>query len=964
MRNDSVSMLPAVRISSLSGLLVMHNIRQWPKLLVCSVTAALMILSINLAVILFIRDETQRIFLIDITYPLWFLLAALGLWLAAICSARTSYRLAAPWGILAVAALFSCAGDVIWAIYELGAGFVPYPSIADLFYLAAYPLYLCGVLLLPTERFTRSEWIRTSLDMVIVMVAASCASWYYLIGPTAAAVREESLLVQLVSLAAPVAGLVLLWAMLVLLYRQRTVAKSGPLLLLSLAFGVDIVGEIIYSHQALIGLYNSAGLLDMSWILMGLLLAIAGVWQATQPQPAARQTRKREGAKEQLDAWLAYLPYLLVILLYGMLESNQLAERLDDLTWLSWGVGLLISLVLVRQAITLHENHQQAATVRQANQALAAEIEERKRGMAALRRSEARQTALLSAIPDLVFRVNRAGLILDCTGPSSGSTMIADQWIGTDIRGHTILGQNTAELLALIEQALTNEKMQTQEFAIETPKGMGSFEARIVGSGPDEVVAIVRDVTERKQAEERMAHDAVHDALTGLPNRVLYMERLRHAIEFARRHEEYHFSVLYLDVDRFKVINDSLGHPTGDQLLIALAQRLRMCVRTGDTVARLGGDEFVILLEDMDDENAGVTTAQCIHSALEQPFHLNGHQYYATVSIGILTNAERYDQPEDVLRDADIALYQAKLNGKARFALYDNHMGEQAQNRLALENDLRFVLERNELELHYQPILTLQSDRIVGFEALLRWRHPHRGLVAPNEFIPIAEETGLIIPIGQWVLTEACRQLRQWQIDFPQMPPLTMSVNISAVQFTAPDFVDQIKQMLQTVGLDPTSLRLELTESVWLNSTTEPIALFRQLSDMGIQLHIDDFGTGYSSLAYLHYFPIRMLKIDRAFLDKMDQEGGSKDLVRTVIAMAHDLGMEAVAEGIETVEQLENLKQFGCDYGQGYLLSRPSNRMGIEALLRSLTTPLPLQLLTKSGLGYTNGKQAVALVAA
>lgn len=442
------------------------------------------------------------------------------------------------------------------------------------------------------------------------------------------------------------------------------------------------------------------------------------------------------------------------------------------------------------------------------------------------------------------------------------------------------------------------------------------------------------EVAERKRAEAQLAHDAVHDALTGLPNRVLLLDRLRHAIELTKRREGYHFSVLFMDLDHFKVVNDSLGHTIGDQLLIGIAQRLRMCVRTGDTVARLGGDEFVILIEDMANGNDAGVTAEGILTALQQPFNLNGHQLFAAASIGIVNAVDGYDQPDDVLRDADIAMYQAKMHGKARSEVFSLTMRAHVQNRLALENDLRQVLERKELELYYQPILALQSDRITGFEALLRWRHPEHGLIAPNEFIPIAEETHQIIPIGQWVLREACRQLREWQVRFPQMPPLTMSINISGVQFTAPNFIDQVTAILEEYDLDPTTLRLELTERVWLNSTAEAVTLFRKLSQMGIQLHIDDFGTGYSSLAYLQHFPIRTLKIDRAFLDKMEEDSNSKDLVRAVIAMAHDLGMEAVAEGVETVEQLNDLKRFGCNYGQGYLLSHPINQAGIEALLQ------------------------------
>lgn len=441
------------------------------------------------------------------------------------------------------------------------------------------------------------------------------------------------------------------------------------------------------------------------------------------------------------------------------------------------------------------------------------------------------------------------------------------------------------------------------------------------------------EVAARQLAQEQLSHDTLHDALTGLPNRVLFLERLRHAIEFAKRNEGYRFATLFLDIDHFKVVNDSFGHEIGNQLLIEMAQRLRLVLRSGDTVARLSGDEFVILLEDTKDGLDATMTAHRIQAELKQPFTLSGYHIFASASIGVVAADQAYDQPEDVLRDADLAMYKAKIHGKARYEVFKVTMREQAQTRIELESDLRYALERHELKLDYQPIIALPSEQITGFEALLRWHHPQRGIIAPLDFIPIAEETGLIVPIGEWVLRKACRQLKAWQTRFPQSPPVTMSVNVSGTQFAKSDFVDQVKKILREVGLDPTTLQLELTESVWLNSSPEALALFRQLSDMGIQLHMDDFGTGYSSLAYLQHFPIRMLKIDRTFLNKMDDDNKTKKILHAMIAMAHDLGIETLAEGVETLEQLAHLKRLNCNYGQGYLMSRPVDPAAIEKLL-------------------------------
>ncbi len=551
----------------------------------------------------------------------------------------------------------------------------------------------------------------------------------------------------------------------------------------------------------------------------------------------------------------------------------------------------------------------------------------------AQKHAEVRQRALLSALPDIMFRMSRDGTYLDYSDPRRASIIPADQLIGTNLRDHGFPVEVVQEALATYERAITTGEIQIQEYTLAAPEGLRNYESRVVRSGPEETVSIVRDVTERKQAEARLAHDAVHDALTDLPNRVLFMERLRHALDFARRHEDYRFSVLFLDLDRFKVINDSLGHMAGDQLLIALAHRLRLCMRAGDTVARLGGDEFVILLEDTDDGAEASTTANRIQEQLKQPFSLAGHQVVIAASIGIVVDAQTYERPEDTIRDADLAMYHAKALGKAQWTRFSVEMRAQAMTRLALESDLRQVLVREELELYYQPIVALPGEQITGFEALLRWQHPTRGLVSPLEFIPIAEETGLIIPIGHWVLNQACRQLHAWQMRFPQSPPLTMNVNVSGTQFAAPDFIDQVRDILHKVGLDPHTLHMELTEGVCLDNSATAIARFKHLQRLGIQFHLDDFGTGYSTLSYLQQFPIQTIKIDRSFVNRMRDNHHNTEIVRAVIAMAHDLGMDAVAEGVETVDQLTQLKRLGCNYGQGYLFNRPINQAAIEQLL-------------------------------
>ncbi len=448
------------------------------------------------------------------------------------------------------------------------------------------------------------------------------------------------------------------------------------------------------------------------------------------------------------------------------------------------------------------------------------------------------------------------------------------------------------------------------------------------------------DITARKRAESQLLHDAFHDGLTGLPNRSLFMDRLGRSIERAKRNDRYLYAVLYLDFDGFKLVNDSLGHSIGDQLLVSGARRLEVCLRSEDTVARLGGDEFAILLEDVRDVQDVRVIAERIQKELARPFDLEGHQVFVSASIGIVLHGRHVEDPGQVLRNADIALYSAKAQGRARYELFDTAMLDGAIARLQLESDLRSALEHQEFLIHYQPIVWLESGRIAGFEALLRWPHPTRGFVPPSEFIPVAEETGLILPLGNWVLREACRQMAEWQAQHPTSPSLTLNVNLSSRQFTQPDLGKQIEEILRETGLPASSLRLEITESVVMVNGERTIEILQQLRRIGVQVEIDDFGTGYSSLSYLHRFPIDTLKIDRSFIGQMNAETGKIsqrngfEILHTITSLAQGLGMKVVAEGIETEEQVTKLKEIGCELGQGYYFSEPSEP---EAIFASFT---------------------------
>jgi diguanylate cyclase (GGDEF)-like protein len=431
---------------------------------------------------------------------------------------------------------------------------------------------------------------------------------------------------------------------------------------------------------------------------------------------------------------------------------------------------------------------------------------------------------------------------------------------------------------------------------------------------------------------EQLTKQAFRDSLTGLPNRALFMDRLSHGLTGAKRRHE-HLAVLFLDLDRFKVINDTLGHTVGDQLLVEVSDRLGSSLRPGDTVARLGGDEFGILLEDVADAETAEAVALRIEEELAKPLHFEGREVFVSASIGIALSSARLGMPEEILRDADLAMYHAKSKGNARHEIFDDSMSAPALDRMDLEMDLRSAISRQEFRLHYQPILRMDTGRITEVEALIRWQHAKRGLLQPDSFIGLTEETGLIVPIGQWVLREACRQAREWQLEFPSIPPLVMSVNLSAKQFQNPNLVQEISQALAESGLAAGSLKLEITESVVMQDAPATLAKLKDLKDLGIRLAIDDFGTGYSSLGYLKRFPVDTIKIDRSFVKGLSKDGNDNAIVRAVITVAKTLNMDVTAEGVETEQQRIELKALGCDRAQGFLFARPAAAEHVGPLL-------------------------------
>ncbi len=441
------------------------------------------------------------------------------------------------------------------------------------------------------------------------------------------------------------------------------------------------------------------------------------------------------------------------------------------------------------------------------------------------------------------------------------------------------------------------------------------------------------DISARKRAEEQLLHDALYDALTQLPNRALFLDHLALVMDQARRRKGSTLAVLFLDLDRFKNINDSLGHSVGDELLVQLARRLGHFLRPGDTVARLGGDEFAILLNDVHGPSDATRVAERLQELIREKITVAGREVFTSASVGVALSSPSYRQAEEILRDADTAMYRAKAAGRGCYQVFDQTMHKSVVALLKLETELRRAVELKQFVMHYQPIVSLENGRIVGFEGLVRWKHPERGIVNPEHFISLAEETGLVVPLGWWVMRQACRHAREWQQIFPSDPPLYVSVNVSGKVVMQPDVFDRVTAILEETGLPPTSLRLEITENVIMDHGEVALAKLAQFHKLGIQFSVDDFGTGYSSLSYLQRFAYDALKINRSFISEMERKGDASAIVQTIVALANMLKINVVAEGVETPLQLERLRQIGCSHAQGFWFSKPVDRAATQALL-------------------------------
>jgi len=557
------------------------------------------------------------------------------------------------------------------------------------------------------------------------------------------------------------------------------------------------------------------------------------------------------------------------------------------------------------------------------------DITERRRTDAALRESEYKLRTIFTGMNEGLTQVDKEEKI----------EFVNDRLCEiTGYERHEMIGKRTLDLLfdeegrALVIKANEERKKGISgQYEARLRKKSGEMIWSLISGAPvmDEygnitgTLGMFMDISERKRVEEQLVHDAFHDGLTGLANRALFMDHVQMTIERCKSRHSNHYAVLFLDFDRFKVINDSLGHAEGDELLKQIARRLERVTRTGDLLARLGGDEFVILLTEMLEVDDALQIAERIKEDLKKPFDLSGHEVFTSASIGIALSTDGHKLAADMLRDADIAMYRAKANGKAGYQVFNQDLRDDATSRLRLETELHQGLERGQFELHYQPIFHLETRHLTGFEALIRWRHPKRGLISPDQFIPIAEETGLILPLGNWILYESCRQMAEWRASMPWGNHLMVSVNLSCKQFLQSDLADQVEDVLKSTGLASDSLKLEITESYLIENSERAVGAMSRLRALGVEISLDDFGTGYSSLSYLHRLPVNNLKIDRSFISQMTEGTENYEIVGTIIKLAQSLRMQVIAEGIESDEQLVQLVRLGCGYGQGYYFAKP-----------------------------------------
>ena len=819
------------------------------------------------------------------------------------------------WALLAGASMFIFISDAFQIYYEVVVGTEQMGVWVDGVALLAYPLWVWGFLAFPTAPRERSERAKFWLDVATVLLGGTMLSWYLVLRPTAVGAQTDLRTLAL-SLAYPVGDLVLLLGAATILARSPAESSRRALHLLIGAAVLQFVADLAYGHMRLIGTYRAGDSIDALWLSSGALFALAArvQWVVASRAHLARATETSAIPRVRV------LPYASVAAGVGVLLFASRGVWGQELGEVILGTLGLTALVVGRQIVAARDYG---------------------RLMTERVRQDARFRSLVQNASDLVTVVD-AGHHVVYQSPSVGR----------------LFGHQPSELegVPLAELAHPDDVAAIQVFLQRTIAGAGALVPlqwrmwhrdgtwRAVESigmsllhdkSVRGVVLNTRDVSERTALEAQLTHQAFHDPLTGLANRALLRDRAEHALMRAHRRGQPPLALLFLDLDNFKTVNDSLGHGAGDSLLEEASRRLLACVRASDTVARLGGDEFAVFVEDPADDTGCTLVAERIIAALARPFTITGREVFIGASLGIATAVDG-DAADELLRNADVAMYMAKTRGKGRYEQFAPEMHAMALERIELETDLRHAIEHEQLVLHYQPIVILETGAITGVEALVRWEHPTRGLLPPAQFIGVAEETGLILPLGAWVLRAACHQAEQWRQRRGPGAPLAITVNVSGRQLQSLHFIDEVRSVLADTGLEPHALILELTESVLTDQTDTVLATLRALKAVGVRLAIDDFGTGYSSLSYIQRFPIDILKIAKPFVDDVTEgtNGASgRALAQAVITLGATLAVRTIAEGIELPEQLVRLQELGCDLGQGFHFSRPVPPADLETLL-------------------------------